>query len=487
TTPTPTPFETPNIIPAAAAGAPSGAIGLAVSGVYALPGFVASFPSAFPTPTGGIAATSPVSAPITMPTHSLSPGRATPAPSPAGFIAAYAALGSWTESTPGVALIAIAGGVTGGIIATPDVVNSCAAVPSGTFVARGTNPEAVCVANGADIYLIDGTTLVKTLTSGGSGVVFFSGGSCTTCGVVIDRVSGNALISVATADGFGGYQLFNLSTQTLSSVISLGPDEALAEHFAVLPLSSGSFLALSPTENTVPLDGADYAILAIAPPSAAGAGGDDIFTFAGRSILTGTLEDTAALDSTGIIYALDEFRGRLFLADLTQASVNTSAASFTWNAPSQIQSLSELSKVDVDAMAVAYGAHKALVEQESGGSFFGAIKLPATSGSGTPAALDWVGATMPNDPSGASWNNPADPHALTAADLAFAVTSGGVVGGTPHGLGLLINDARTYLAIIDLDGLLAAPRTAATGTGAHTLDPSFDLVANNVVAFAPFP
>jgi hypothetical protein len=138
-------------------------------------------------------------------------------------------------------------------------------------------------------------------------------------------------------------------------------------------------------------------------------------------------------------------------------------------------------------MAVASGAHEALVEQEFSDQFFGAIKLPATSGSGTPAAVDWVGASMPNDPSGTIWVNPLDPHGLTAAFADYAVTSTGITTGTPRGFGLLMNDARTYVAVIDLDALLAAPRVATTGPGSHTISPTFDLLANNVVSFVPFP
>ncbi|MGH3185192.1 MAG: hypothetical protein ACRDOE_25250, partial [Streptosporangiaceae bacterium] len=184
-------------------------------------------------------------------------------------------------------MISIAGGGASGKISTPMTVNSCASVPSGTFVAASTSPEAVCVSNGTDVYLIDGTTLVKTLTSGGgANSISFSGGSCTTCGVVVDSISGNAMISVATADGKGGYQILNLAAQTFSSVIPLGPNDGLAEHFAVFPLAPGFFLALSPTEGgiTSGLDGPDYDILTIAPPTASSSGGDAIFDFSGRSV-----------------------------------------------------------------------------------------------------------------------------------------------------------------------------------------------------------
>ena len=34
---------------------------------------------------------------------------------------------------------------------------------------------------------------------------------------------------------------------------------------------------------------------------------------------------------------------------------------------------------------------------------------------------------------------------------------------------------------------LAAPRMATSGSGSHTIDPNFDLVANDVISFVPFP
>lgn len=490
--------------PAVNAGAPLGAMALNVTGAFLPSAFPTKVPTAFPSPTSPIAAATSGGLPWRGPTLlarferwlGASIGRWTDAVSgknayaaTTGFIAAYAPLGSWTESATGVALIPIAGsGVTGGDVSTPQTVNSCATVPSGTFVSGSTNPEAVCVSNGDDIYLIDGTTLVKTLTSAaGTNTVTFSGGACSTCGVVVNAQSGTAVISEATADGLGGYQLLDLASRTLSGVIALGPNDGVAEHFGVLPISNSFFLLLSPTEDITGADGTDYDVLTVDPT---GTGKSATFDFAGRSGTPGlpSLDDTAALDSLGIIYAQDEETGDLFLADLTQATADTSKTPFTWNdAATNIQNLTELSSSDVNALAVAYGAHEALTAEEFGGTLFGAIKLPSTSGSGTPAAQDWVAANMPNDPSGTPWSNPFDPHGLTSAFVSYTASGGTITTGTQHGFGLLMNDARTYLAVIDLDALLKAPREATTGAGSHTIDPTYDLVKNNVVTFIKFP
>jgi hypothetical protein len=50
-----------------------------------------------------------------------------------------------------------------------------------------------------------------------------------------------------------------------------------------------------------------------------------------------------------------------------------------------------------------------------------------------------------------------------------------------------MNDRRDFVAVIDLDALLAAPRVAASGSGSHTVSTTYDLVANKVVSFVPFP
>lgn len=515
------PLSSPSGQTSASAGAPMGALGLVVTGSFVPGSFARSTPPSFSAPGGGIVRLEKglrgnqptmlarvgnwLGQLVNHGWNGAGPREALAATT--GFIAVYAPLGSWSQSTKDVALIPIAGsGVTGGVVSTPNVVNSCAAVSAGTFVSGSTNPEAVCVANGTDIYLIDGTTIVKTLTSGGvsPNLVRFSGGQCTTCGVVVDALSGNAVISVATATDptthtvLGGYQLLNLSTLALSKVIGMGPADGIAEHFSVLPVSSGLFLLLSPPEDDMGTDTADYDIVAIAPPSASSVGGDAVLDFASRAsyLYTGcsgapTELDTAAVDSTGIIYAQDECTGNLFLADLMQATTATSTAPYSWNVPAkaaQFQALTELSTGDMNGLAVAFGAHEALTEEEFDGNAFGAIKLPSTSGSGTPAASDWVLAAMPNDPSGAAWANPLDPHGLTAAFASAAASAGAIIVGSPRGWGLLMNNARTYVAVIDLDALLAAPREAAPpAAGSHTVSASYDLVKNNVVTFVKFP
>ncbi len=88
---------------------------------------------------------------------------------------------------------------------TPNIVNSCAANPL--------TGKTVCTANNTDVYVLTGTTLSNTLTSGGSGTIGFSGGSCTNCGVAMDATHNKATIGLAIG-GAGGFQILDLATLT---------------------------------------------------------------------------------------------------------------------------------------------------------------------------------------------------------------------------------------------------------------------------------
>src|SRR5262249_8809715 len=155
--------------------------------------------------------------------------------------------------------------------------------------------------------------------------------------------------------------------------------------------------------------------------------------------------DSAAEDcTTGIALSTDEGSGNLFIADLTQATFTPGAppSPGTWTAPSQLQNFPEFDSLmtGTNGIAVAPGTHLAIVTGEVGGNLEGVVQLPATSGSGTPAVVDWVSFTVPNDPSGAAWSQGFDPHTVTAY----------VSPNSAKALGVLGNANNTFLAIVDL-------------------------------------
>ena len=88
--------------------------------------------------------------------------------------------------------------------------------------------------------------------------------------------------------------------------------------------------------------------------------------------------------------------------------------------------------------------------------------------------VDFVAAaSLPNEPDGLPFPVGSDPHPVTA-----------YVSPTSKKPFALIADRRTprgFIAVVDLQALLSAPRTAGT----HTVDPSVDLIATGVVRYVP--
>lgn len=436
-------------------------------------------PTATPTP---IPTQTPTASPTARPTPRPTTGTptASPASTPApnacvpssslgvlvsgANVDAYEPNGSWTLGGRGVQLVPIEGTDSRATITTPNEVNSC----SGNS-ATGTT---VCMANNTDTYIINGSTLTATLTSGAETPATFSGGSCQNCGVVVDSTTDAAILGMGlgTAGHFGsGYQTLDLATNTFDTPIPSGLPGA------VFPGTSGGFISedisVDPGRHLIlsPSEDGTYEIVRTQP---------SISVFE-NNIPNGPEFDSAAEDcTTGIaLSTIESGGGSLFIADLTQATFITGSPG-TWTAPSQVQFFH-----DFDAMlngtcgiAVAPGTHLGIVIGEGGESEFapdnliGAIQLPSTSGSGKPAVVDFVAATMPNEPDGTGIDT-GDPHPVTAyvspsSKRAFALIGDGHI---PRG----------FIAVVDLQGLLSAPRTVGT----HTVDPSFGLIKSGVVRY----
>jgi len=410
----------------------------------------APVPTATPAPTG---------TPTPAATPTLAPAACLPSSSLSVLIAgtdatAYIPEGSWGGSLKGVLVAPIetkSGIGTGGAvtaITTPNVTNSCST--------NSITGQTVCVANNTDVYIITGTTLNKTLTSGATGSNSFSGGSCMNCGVIIDPGSNTAFITVGlSTNRGGGYQALNLTTQTLSAPIP--SVKGVSEDIAFDPVRN---LILSPSEadtgDTSPnafyeivqtkpsVSIFENAVVPIPTPTPAGAP-------------TPTLElDSAAEDcTTGIALATDEFTGNVFFTDLTQATFTPGSPAGTWSAPSQFLNLfpGEVSAAGTCGIAISPGTHFGMVTSEFGGNIEGVIQLPATSGKGIPGPVDWAEFTMPKQPDGTDFSLGFDPHTTTAyvspnTGKALGVLTGVNVSGAPN-----------FLGVIDIQGLLAAPRT----------------------------
>ncbi len=344
----------------------------------------------------------------------------------------YSPQGNWEGGTSAVKVIPIetsSGVGTGGApttVVTGSVPNSCSSNSS-----TGTT---ICTGNNTDVFVINGTTLSTTLTSGATAFESFSGGDCENCGVVVDSSTNKALIALGLSTGGpGGYQFLDLSGNTFEAAIPAGT--STSEDVSIDPVRH---LVLSPNEDNI------YQILNISGATAA------LFNNTGFSTEGGP--DSAAEDcTTGIALSTLEDTDALYIADLTQA-VFTPGTPGTWtDAAAQTQAFPEFGGLSAGTcgIAVAPGSHLGVVTGEFGGNLEGVIQLPSTSGSGTPAVTDWVAFTMPNLASGSPFSMGFDPHTVTAY----------VSPNSSKAYGVLENGDFSFLAVVDLQGLLSAPRT----------------------------
>ena len=376
-------------------------------------------------------------------------------------VTAYIPNGNWDISaqTTGVQVVPIEPPGTPVSVATPNVVNSCAS--------NSTTGQTVCTANGTDVYLITGSTLNSTLTSGSTAGTSFSGGICYNCGVVIESESNTAVIEmgIANSPSGSGLQYLNLANNTFATPVPTYNE--IAENFLWDPIRS---LIVSPNEDGI------YDLFQVQSGS---------LTEYGNNI-GGTLDSAGEDCLTGIGLSTDEYTSNIVLTDFTQAQFVPGSPG-SWSAPFQFQNIPEWNPYDAtesgtDGIAVATGTHLGIVIGEypfppSQANAVMAIQLPSTSGSGTPSLQDYAVATLPIDPQGYPFSIGCDPHTVAAYVSPYSGKALGLItdygpvtcnhGGTPQ-----------YVALIDLQGMLNAPRT-----GAHTVDPSYDLVANGVVTF----
>jgi hypothetical protein len=197
------------------------------------------------------------------------------------------------------------------------------------------------------------------------------------------------------------------------------------------------------------------------------------------------LPETAAIDtSTNIVYVTFHTPSACFnnppndiaLFDMNQSAFNlgVSDTTHTWDSSGKnIQTLTGISNLNgIDPISVESTNHLALV---SGGSPpFGVLQLPSTSGSGVPAISDWVVASMPNDPNGATWNGWPNPNGLATYVSPNTLKPMGVMMNSGTGAG------PTFLAIVDLNALLAATRDLSNS---HRIDGTINLVTAGIVRF----
>jgi hypothetical protein len=377
-------------------------------------------------------------------------------------VSAYVPKGSWTGNNTGVSAIQIEGsGTTPTAITTAHAVNSCASNP--------TTGKTVCVSNGTDVYVLTGTGPVATFTDNAAGTTTTSGGTCSTCGVSINQLTNQAILTEGTTSGSGQYQFMNLGTNTFAPPVASAHVGRISEELLVDPVRQ---LILAASE-----DGTYELVDTSVSP---------IRFFENNVKPVSDLDSSAEDCSTGVALAgvesgdSDDTGGQLYLSNLTQAAF-TAGSPGTWNAPAQFESFPEFSPpvftFGPTGIAVAEGSHTAVVASEFGGNGIGAVQLPASAGTGIPAAVDYVGCTMPNEPGNVPFVQGDDPHTVTAF----------LSPNSNHAIGLSADVGPDFVGVVDLTKLLdttVVPRLSGT----HQCDlTAGDLVAKGVVTYIPVP
>ena len=339
-------------------------------------------------------------------------------------------------------------------VATPKSIAPVPANKVNSCASNSVSGQTVCVGSGTDVYLITGSALTQTLSSGATGFAHFSGGSCQTCGVAIDAVHNEAVIEVglSTSPSGSGIQVLDLANNQFFSPFPL--NHLVSEDIQIDPFRN---LYLSPSETNA------YDVITRSAPNVLAEYSNPV------PVLSPGEMDAAAEDcTTGIALSSVEQSGDLFISDLTQ--INYGGA--TWSAPGQLVHFPEFTSFGhgTNGIAVAPGSHLAFVTGEFQDINIGVVQLPLSSGVGTPNFGDYASAVMPRTPDGTFFGAGYDPHTMTAY----------VSPNDGRAYGLFANIAPSdWVAVVDLEKLLNAPRTLST----HFVDPSYDLVANGVVRF----
>ncbi len=339
-------------------------------------------------------------------------------------------------------------------INTSQVVNSCASNP--------VTLQTVCTANDNTVYVLSGTTITNTLKSDGTGMIGFSGGSCTNCGVTMDAVHNQALIALSD-NGKGAFQFLNLDTLKFGTI----SDSPAGSCCGFTSVSEG--ILLDPVRHLIlsPIEQDDYELAQLVSSSSF----FNPITFSQHDVSFANAQlDSAAEDcSTGIALASNENSPpvTVFLADLSQAFVILPS----WYAPSQFFTLTQadLPNTEYGGIAVAQGTHTGIMQTEFSSEALVAFTLPPKSGTGIPALQDWVTCSVGN-----GFGSGVDPHDVTAYMAP---------DGSGHAIGLMQQSDR--LARVDLTKMLdttIVPRTPPVG--GHLCKNG--TLPSSVVTFIPF-
>lgn len=342
----------------------------------------------------------------------------------------------------------------------------------------GSAQKIVCVGYRSDkVAIFDISTYLTSLdendisveecsSGSGAGSVSFSGGSCKNCGVATDP--GDSRYVVASFDGIRTFDYTSTSGQCdLIDHYDIPINENIgfdaSRNWVITPEYDG-FGSYTKQDGTIVRNEATMRIVNIET--------DDIYEWDKKILCSDLVEagescswretDAASIDlGTGMIALQEESVRATVLIDMSQASFDSTTKTFT--APHEYVPLENIS-ARTPGGAIEPSSHILFMEQEFGRGI-AVLQLPDVGGSGstfpTPTAgWEYNSANVPSNTvcNRSSWSNAGDPHGL-------AIFTGVVAG---KAFGLLINGTKDCVALVDLKGLLDAPKA----TGSNIADSS---------------
>ncbi len=300
------------------------------------------------------------------------------------------------------------------------------------------------------IHVVEAASLdIRSYTAGLGSQAAISAGACYVCALLYDPADDRTILATA-----GGYALFDHNgSHTVVKTIAGLP----SENFGYDPTKNQVFSPRYANGAAPSLDLVDVAAGKLwaldAPPPL-------------------TEPDHGAVDiHTGIAVATEEAGDFVYLVDLSSATLDAPAPG-SFKATHAAILLSSSTPGRLSGVAVDPGSHLAFLAADVGVTM-AVAQLPTSRGA-TLDVADWVVTVVPAAPGNAPGYGAGDPHGITVFTLP----------GSTRPYGLLMNDSRRWLAIVDLQALLQAPRSA---TDPHGLAPGTDLVAAGVVTFLPIP
>ena len=210
-------------------------------------------------------------------------------------VTAYVPKGRWSTDTSDVSVVNVEGSSIAPtrIPTAPDAINSCASNPI--------TGQTVCTANNNHVYILQGTALDSSvspnpLASAGTGIIVFSGGSCTNCGVMMDSIHNKAALALSVS-GVPGFQFLDLGPSPTFEPPFMSPSGMISEDPLLDPLNN---LLLSATEAN------NYEIVDVATSTSPAFFENPIPRPRGGRLLKSGLLNS---DSAGALRRLVSFRG----------------------------------------------------------------------------------------------------------------------------------------------------------------------------------